>query len=198
MRIGLHAWLFDALVLVIIRVILSVLVRLGDMVVEGWKTWGVWARCIRPNPPVSHWLQILEDWVALVNEGGGIGILVAHLNNDLTVDLLLALEVIVSLFERFESIGGALKVTCVLLNLSLVVIDVTCVLFNVGGVLIAKGLGVLNSVLEVRSGKSEGFSGDEHVGGLSNLVLIVLSSEESLSVFETFNLLCEVWRQQRS
>lgn len=68
-RVVLHVRLFDDGVLVIIRVILGVLVRLWDMVVEGRECWGIWAAHVWPEPPVSHWLLILEDWIALVNEG---------------------------------------------------------------------------------------------------------------------------------
>jgi hypothetical protein len=68
-RVVLHVRLFDDWVLIIVRVILGVLVRLWDVVVEWWKSWGIRARYIWPQPPVSHWLHILEDWVALVDEG---------------------------------------------------------------------------------------------------------------------------------
>ena len=85
-----------------------------------------------------------------------------------------------------------------MLDLSLVVINVASIFFNIRLVLVAKGLSVLNSVLEVSSGKSESFGSDEHVGGLSNLKLIVLSSEESISVLEALNLLREIWSKERS
>ena len=85
-----------------------------------------------------------------------------------------------------------------MLNLSLVVINVASIFFNIRLILVAKGLSVLNSVLEVSSGKSESFSSDEHVGSLSNLKLIVLSSEESISVLEALNLLREIWSKERS
>ena len=85
-----------------------------------------------------------------------------------------------------------------MLDLSLVVINVASIFFNIRLVLVAKGLSVLISVLEVSSGKSESFGSDEHVGGLSNLKLIVLSSEESISVLEALNLLREIWSKERS
>ena len=99
-RVVLHVRLFDDGVLVIVRVILGVLVRLRDMVVEGRECRGIWAAHVWPEPPVSHWLLILEDWIALVNEGRGICILVAHLDDDLTVNVFLVVQVGVSLFKR--------------------------------------------------------------------------------------------------
>ena len=122
----------------------------------------------------------------------------AHLDNDLTVNLFLLFEIGVIVFQVVQSAGSTLKISSVLLNLGLVVVDVTRVLFNVRGVLVAEGLCVLDSVLEVRSGESQGFSGNEHVGCLGNLKLVVLGSEEGLSIFEAFNLLGEVWREERS
>ena len=84
----------------------------------------------------------------------------------------------------------------VLLDLSSVVIDIGRVFVNVGGILVAKSLGVFNSVLEVSRGESEGLSGDEHVCGLGNLKLVVLSSEESLSVFKVVDLVREGGQRQ--
>ena len=118
----------------------------------------------------------------------------AHLDNDLTVNLFLLFEIGVIVFQIVQSTGSTLKISSVLLNLGLVVVDVTRVLFNVRGVLVAKGLCILDSVLEVRSGESQSFGGNEHVGCLGNLKLVVLGSEEGLSIFEAFNLLGEVWR----
>ena len=198
MRVVLNVWLFDDGVLFIVRVILGVLVRLWDVVVERWESWGIRARYIWPQPPVSHWLHTLEDWVAFVDEGRSVGILVAHLNDDLSVDFFLLFEIRVIAFQVVQSAGSTLEIRGILLNLVLVVVDVTRVLFNVRGVLVAEGLCVLDSVLEVRSGESQGFSGNEHVGCLGNLELVVLGSEESLSIFEAFNLLGEVWREKRS
>ena len=122
----------------------------------------------------------------------------AHLDNDLTVNLFLLFEIGVIVFQVVQSAGSTLKISSVLLNLGLVVVDVTRVLFNVRGVLVAKGLCVFDSVLEVCSGESQSFGGNEHVGCLGNLKLVVLGSEECLSVFEAFYLLGEVWREQRS
>ena len=68
-RIVLDVRLFDDGILVIIRVILGVLVRLWNMIVEGWECCVRLALNVWPEPSVSHWLQILEDWVTLVNEG---------------------------------------------------------------------------------------------------------------------------------
>ena len=84
----------------------------------------------------------------------------------------------------------------VLRDLVLVILNVTGVLINVRGVLVTKGLCVLNSVLEVSSGESEGLGGNQHVGCLSDLELVVLSAEESFSVFESLNLLGEAWESQ--
>ena len=122
----------------------------------------------------------------------------AHLNDDLAVNLLLLFEIGVVVLQVVQSVSSALEISGVLLNLVLVVVDIAGVLFNVRGVLVAKGLCVLDSVLEVCSRKSQSFGGNEHVGCLSNLKLVVLGSEECLSVFEAFYLLGEVWREQRS
>ena len=147
---------------------------------------------------MSHWLQILEDRIALVNESRGISVLMAHLDDDCAVNVFLLFEIRVIVFQVVQSVGSTLEISGVLLNLGLVVIDVTRVLFNVRGVLVAKGLCILDSVLEIRSGESQSFGGNEHVGCLGNLKLVVLGSEEGLSIFEAFDLLGKVWREERS
>lgn len=68
LRVLLNVRLFDDWVLIIVRVVLSVLVRLWNMVVERWESWGIWAGYVWPQPSVRHWLQIFEDGVALVDE----------------------------------------------------------------------------------------------------------------------------------
>ena len=67
-RIVLHVRLLDDGVLIIVRVVLGVLVAFRDVVVEGWESWSSWAANVWPLPSVCHWLLILEDWVALINE----------------------------------------------------------------------------------------------------------------------------------
>lgn len=190
--VSLHGWLNDVWVLLIVRIALGVLVGLGNVVVERRKVWAVWAGILRPVPSVRHRVHIFENGPALVNEGGGIGVLVAHLNDDSAVNVLVGLEAIVVALQIGKSVSGLFEVPLVLLDLSLVVLDVTGVLINVRGILVAEGLSVLNSVLEIGSGQSQGLGGNEHVGGLGNLELVVLSSEEGLSVLETFHLLGEV------
>ena len=192
----LYAWLIDGLVWLIIRVSLGVLVGFGDVVSEWGKIWAVSAVCLWPVPSVWHWLHVFEDGPALINEGGGIGVLMAHLDDDSTVDVLLIFEIIIGVFEVVESPGGLFEVCSVVFDLLLVVVDVASVLRNVGGILVAEGLSVLNSVLEVGSGESESFSGNEHVGGLSNLELVVLSTEKLVSHVVLLDLVTEVGEGQ--
>ena len=122
----------------------------------------------------------------------------AHLNNNSTVDVFLVIQLVVTFFERVKSVSSSLKGFSILLDLSLVVINVASIFFNIRLILVAKCLSVLNSVLEVSGGKSESFGSDKHVGGLCNLKLIVLSSEKSVSVLEALNLLRESWGKERS
>ena len=194
--VHLDGWLNDFWVLFIVRVTLGVLIRLGDVVVERWEFWAWGARLIWPVPSVCHWLHTFKNWPALVNESGGIGVLVAHLNDDCSVNILVFFKRRVARFQIVKSIGGLLEVPLVLFDLILVILDVTGVLINVRGVLVAESLGVLNSVLEVGSGESESFGSNQHVGGLGNLELVVLCAEESFSVLESLNLLGEAWESQ--
>ena len=141
-----------------------------------------------------HWVHVFENGIALVNEGGGIGVLVAHLDDDGSVNVLLLLKAGVAGLEVIESLGGLLESPLVGIDLVLVVSDVRRVLINIRSVLVAEGLSVLDSVLEVGSGESESLGGDQHVGGLGDLELVVLSAEEGISVLELLNLRFEVWK----
>ena len=79
----------------------------------------------------------------------------------------------------------------------MVVVNIASVFFDIRLILVTEGLSVLNSVLQVCGGESEGLSSNKHIGGLGNLKLVVLSSKESVSVLEARNLLGEVWSKER-
>ena len=117
----------------------------------------------------------------------------AHLNNNSAINVLFTLEVGIIMFQVVESFSCLLKGPSILLNLVLVVIDVTLVLINIRGVLVAKSLCVLNSVLQVGGRQTKGFGGNEHVGSLGNLELIILSAKESISILEIGNLISETF-----
>ena len=121
----------------------------------------------------------------------------AHLLDDSTVDCLLVVQMVVALLKRVKSIGSKLKSLGILLDLALVVVDVTCVFLNVGLVLVTESLSILNSVLEISSGESEGLCCNEHIGGLSNLKLVVLSSEQGVLHLEALHLLREFGSEKR-
>ena len=117
----------------------------------------------------------------------------AHLNNDSAINVLFTLEIRVIMFQVIESFSCLFKGPSILLNLVLVVIDVTLVLINIRGVLVAKSLCILNSVLQVGGGQTKGFGGNEHIGSLGNLELVILGAEESISIFEIANLFTETF-----
>ena len=180
-----HAWLWDVRVLKIIVVTLSVFVPLRNVVVERWKVCRCCTSLLWPLPSVVHWgLEIFKNREALIHKGRCVGILMAHLHDNSTVDVFLVVQVVITFLEGVKSVGSSFKSLCVILNLSLVVVNIACIFFNIRLVLVTEGLGVLNSVLQVCSGESEGLSSDKHIGGLGNLELVVLSSKESVSVLE--------------
>ena len=119
-----------------------------------------------------------------------------HLDDDSSVNVLFILELGILRFKVVKPVSGVLKVPPVLVDLLLVVVDITGVLIDIRSVLVAEGLSILDSVLEVCGGKSERFGGDQHVGGLGDLELVVLSAKESLSVLKVLNLVSEVGQSQ--
>ena len=172
-------------VLKIIVVTLSVFCPLGDVVVERWKVCRCSTSFLWPLPSVVHWgLEVFKNWEALIHKGGCVGILMAHLHDDSTVDVFLVVQVVITFFEGVKSVSSSFKSLSVILNLSLVVVNVASVFFDIRLILITEGLSVLNSILQVCSGESEGLCSNKHIGGLGNLKLVVLSSKESVSVLE--------------
>ena len=111
----------------------------------------------------------------------------AHLNNNSAINVLFTLEVGIIMFQVVESFSCLLKGPSILLNLVLVVIDVTLVLINIRGVLVAKSLCVLNSVLQVGGRQTKGFGGNEHVGSLGNLELVTVFTEQGSICVEGFD-----------
>ena len=125
--------------------------------------------------------------------------MVAHFDNDSSVDDFLSFEGVVAFVESDESLLVRLEPEDVGGDLVLVVLDVTSVLGDFGLVLIAEGLSVDNSVLEVGSRKSESLGRNEHVGCLGDLKLEVFSSEESLvgvTEVEAVDLVREAWKSE--
>ena len=124
----------------------------------------------------------------------------AHLDNNSAIFVFLVLKVGVVVLEVIKSLSSLLEIPSVRFDLLHVVINIASVLVDIGGVLVTECLGILNSVLEVRGGESEGFCGNKHVGGLRNLELVVLCSEKSISKIgsEIIDLSCEIWKRQIS
>ena len=124
----------------------------------------------------------------------------AHLDNNCTIFVLLVLKVGVIALEVIKSLSGLLKIPSILLDLLHVVINIASVFVDIGGILVTECLCILNSVLEICGGESEGFCGNKHVGGLRNLELVILCSEKGLSIIggEIIDLSIEIWEGQIS
>ena len=87
-------------VLQIIVVTLSVFGSLRDVVIERWKVCRCSTSLLWPLPSVVHWgLEIFENWEALIHKGGCVGILMAHLNDNSTVNIFLVVQVVITFLE---------------------------------------------------------------------------------------------------
>ena len=85
-----------------------------------------------------HWVKSFKDRQALVDQSRGVSVLVAHFDNDSSVDDFLSFEGVVAFVESDESLLVRLEPEDVGGDLVLVVLDVTSVLGDFGLVLIAK------------------------------------------------------------
>ena len=90
--VGLRIVGIDGVAVVVVRVGHIVVVVSGDLlevgqrVVEGWQVGVSWARSLGPGPLVLDGLgKTADDWHALVGDGGGISVLVAHHDEGLAV-----------------------------------------------------------------------------------------------------------------
>ena len=198
-RVRFEHWLWNIFVLIIIRIISCVFVALCDFVIERWEKGSRWAAFGGPFPSVRHWLHAFQDRQALVDQSGGVSVLMAHFDDYSSVDDLLILESVVAGIESDKSLFVCFEPEDVVGNLVLVVLDVTSVFRDFRLVLVAESLGVDNSVLEVGSRKSERLSRNEHICRLSDLELEVLSTEKGLvgiAEVEVVDRAAEAWQSE--
>ena len=164
-----------------------------EVVVEGREGSVSGAGDLRPVPGVSDGLgKTTDDGHALVGESLSVGVLVAHHNEGLAIDGQFLLELGVSVLDVVNGGTEGMKLVSVLLDLTLVVLNVGVVLID-GVIVVANmDLGVVDAVLEGSDGLTESLSADKHVAGLGDLELVAVLSEEGAVGVEVVNGLMEV------
>ena len=168
----------------IIIVIGSQLLVVGKRVVEGREGVEAWAVRIGPVPLLGNRSsKSTNDGDALIGDGAGVSVLVAHHDKGLSVDgeevvelSVARLEVGQTAIELVESVKVLNDLFAVVLNIGVVLVDVTVVVEDVDA-------GVSDTVLEGSDGLAESLSSDKHVSGLGNLELVsVLTEKGSVNV----------------
>lgn len=177
----------------VIVVISGDLVLNVEVVMEGREGSISGAGHLRPVPGVSNRLgETANDGHALMGEGLGVGVLVAHHDEGLAINGKFLLELRVSALNVVHGGTKSVELVSVLLDLTLVVLNVGVVLIDGCIVLANMDLGVVDAILEGGDGCAEGLSADEHVSGLGDLELVAVLSEEGAVGVEVVNGLLEV------
>jgi len=149
---------------------------------------------LRPLPKVWKWGGgKANDWDALVWDGGGVCVLVAHDDEGGSVDGKSVLELRETKLKIRDLLVNNVEVKSVSIDLGSVVIDIRGVLVNIRFVLLNVSLEMGDSLLEGGDGLTNGFGGDEHVSSGSNHKLVSVLSKGGSHGVEGVDSGVKVW-----